>query len=376
MDSGAKGLVYVADTHNYRITAYTKDGHYVTKFAEASQFGHPFGIAVDSHSCGHVYVADTAHHQVEVFTKLLKPIRTIGSQSKESGDQDHLFNFVGGVAVDPSGPRIYVTDAGNQRVQVYAGQGGNPGSGGNQPPPPVPKSSNCAFSTNRKLLTTTITTKTKTTTTTITTTTTQTSTTFTTTTMTTTTIPTCGKGERLEVAKNQCLPCEEGKTFMPNESHQLKYCRTLTAPCTGEQHEPEGGAPTLTSDRLCASKTQCTKDQWEVSSKEGKERICEDLTVCQPGYSMTKRESTTSDRKCVECPKETFQPQKNQYGRCTSWSKCRKNEYVSTVGTSSSDLECDDCRYDGNEGSYQNKARQSQRLTSRPSCSKWCKIWI
>jgi sugar lactone lactonase YvrE len=145
------GRVYIADRTNHRVQVFSNDGTFLRKWGKQgtgdSQFQEPWGIAVNG--SGRVYVADTYNHRVQVFnangaflgnwgcprsgddqvnvhfpgTKL--PPDAWGSLGTGYGQ----FNTPSGITVDGSG-RVYVTDRGNHRVQVFDVNGAFLGTGG------------------------------------------------------------------------------------------------------------------------------------------------------------------------------------------------------------------------------------------------------
>src|SRR5208337_4546480 len=62
--------VYVADSSNFRVEKFDRNGNYLTQWGSLGsgngQFGYPSGIAVDNSN--NVYVTDRSHNRVEKFT--------------------------------------------------------------------------------------------------------------------------------------------------------------------------------------------------------------------------------------------------------------------------------------------------------------------
>lgn len=93
------------------------------------QFKFPQGIAVDS--SGRVYVADTSNNRVQLF-KLATPCPSGTTQIVSGvcfvkawgtfGSGNGQFNIPTQVALDSSG-RVYIADSGNNRIQVFRGDG-------------------------------------------------------------------------------------------------------------------------------------------------------------------------------------------------------------------------------------------------------------
>lgn len=101
--------VYVADSGNSRVQAFTTSGEYLSKL---EGFANPRGLAVDSQ--GRLYVVDPLAHSVSVFSREGTKLFTFGSRGLEGG----RFNFPNGVAVDAQ-DRIYIADRENDRISVW-----------------------------------------------------------------------------------------------------------------------------------------------------------------------------------------------------------------------------------------------------------------
>jgi len=82
------------------------------KDAEALQFSHPSGIAIDRQ--GRVYVADRAEHQVRVFDDAGRWLKTVGRLGQGPGDLSQPTSL----GVDGTG-RLWVFEAGNRRWSVF-----------------------------------------------------------------------------------------------------------------------------------------------------------------------------------------------------------------------------------------------------------------
>ncbi|MGQ9553846.1 MAG: flippase activity-associated protein Agl23 [Anaerolineae bacterium] len=138
---GADGTIYVVDSGNARIQAFSANGEFLFSWGSSGtapgQFTEPWGIAVAAN--GDVYVADTWNHRVQYFD----------AQGKFKGMWGFFVDVQGNDQAQPGGfwgPRdlvidsdgyVYVTDTGNKRVQkftadgqfvaIYGGKGEGPG---------------------------------------------------------------------------------------------------------------------------------------------------------------------------------------------------------------------------------------------------------
>ena len=120
--------VYVADHNNHRVTVFDAKGAFLRSFGSqgsaASQFNHPTGLAFST-GTGLLYICDTHNHRVCIYDAEGGWVRAVGGKR---GDADGELSEPSHVAVcqsplDSSQDRVYVTDYGNDRVQVYDQEG-------------------------------------------------------------------------------------------------------------------------------------------------------------------------------------------------------------------------------------------------------------
>jgi DNA-binding beta-propeller fold protein YncE len=118
----AAGYAYVSDSNNGRLLVYAPDGSVVATVSRGvgtGNLGLPRGVAIDSQ--GRVYVVDSSGQEVRVYgqyqqgAKGLEYLGSFGTQGEGNG----AFSFPNGIAVDGRG-RLYVTDSGNNRVQLWS----------------------------------------------------------------------------------------------------------------------------------------------------------------------------------------------------------------------------------------------------------------
>jgi DNA-binding beta-propeller fold protein YncE len=99
----SRGQVWVADTGNHRVQAFTRDGALVRVLA--GRLRAPEAVAVDA--AGNVYVADTGNHRVAQYSWQGRFVREFGTFDRPSA-----------VAVDAAG-RLLVDDTGHRRVARF-----------------------------------------------------------------------------------------------------------------------------------------------------------------------------------------------------------------------------------------------------------------
>jgi uncharacterized protein (TIGR03663 family) len=126
--SGPEGLIYVADTWNHRIEVVNPDGQVVRTFGEFAnnedspdpnmnpgKFYGPRGVVVYENE---VYVTDTGNERVEVFGLDGSFHRAWGG----TGSAPNQFIEPVGIAVSPAG-QVFVADSGNARISIFDTQG-------------------------------------------------------------------------------------------------------------------------------------------------------------------------------------------------------------------------------------------------------------
>jgi len=123
-----KGRVYLADTAGHRIMVFSMNGQFITQWGgsgtEPGKFQYPMGIAVDADR-DRVYVADRLNSRIQVFTGAGEYITAWGDSGEGEAQFDwSLVNSHIGMAVDEQTGLLYVTDQGNDRVQVFGPSGG------------------------------------------------------------------------------------------------------------------------------------------------------------------------------------------------------------------------------------------------------------
>jgi len=123
LDVDLQGNLYVCDAALKQVLMYDRDGNYLRRFGEPEMFDRPAGLAVDP-SGDRIFVVDTGgvssnRHQVSVIdTKSGKLLHTISRRGNGEGE----LNLPRDAALDGDG-NLYVVDGGNFRVQVFNQQG-------------------------------------------------------------------------------------------------------------------------------------------------------------------------------------------------------------------------------------------------------------
>ena len=119
----AIGDVYVADVLNHRVLKFKTQGQFVFQIGASQggdpvsgtgegEFDTPSGVAVDN--AGRLFVSDSGNHRIQVFSQYGEFIGEWGTE----GSDDGQFQDPYGLAVDDEG-HVYVVDAGNHRIQKF-----------------------------------------------------------------------------------------------------------------------------------------------------------------------------------------------------------------------------------------------------------------
>lgn len=133
---GPDGSIYVVDSRNARIQKYAPTGEFLLAFGgegsapgqfgriDAAGGGGPSGITMGSD--GNLYVADTWNHRIQVFTPDGEYLRGWGQFFDAQDNPDPSLStgmFYGPRGITANDGLIYVTDTGNERVQVFEESG-------------------------------------------------------------------------------------------------------------------------------------------------------------------------------------------------------------------------------------------------------------
>ena len=118
----ASGRLYVADSNYNRIKRYTPGGILDVGWGSGGVvdgFDAPFGVAVDG--SGNLYVADSGNNCIKRYTSfgILDTAWGSGGSIGASGTDPDEFNSPEKIAVDTSSGKLYVADAGNNRIVRY-----------------------------------------------------------------------------------------------------------------------------------------------------------------------------------------------------------------------------------------------------------------
>lgn len=116
----SKNNLYVADSGNHRILAFSPDLKLLRSLGKEGsgkgRFNRPFDVAIDSK--GRWVVADTGNHRIQIFDAKGGFVKAFGSNGTEDGQFDNPSN----VTIDER-DNIIVTDRGNNRLQVFDREG-------------------------------------------------------------------------------------------------------------------------------------------------------------------------------------------------------------------------------------------------------------
>ena len=111
----ANGHLYVNDTMNFRVQVFDLDGKHLHTFGDHGDspgyIAQPKGLAVNSD--GHIFIAEAVANRVQIFNLDGEFLMSFGF----TGQQPAAFQMPTGIAI--ADDRIYVTDSGNRRVQVF-----------------------------------------------------------------------------------------------------------------------------------------------------------------------------------------------------------------------------------------------------------------
>jgi DNA-binding beta-propeller fold protein YncE len=128
------GDVFVADKENNRIQKFDSRGRFLLMWGRDGgdgtpgrgngEFHLPYSVAASP--SGQIYVADTGNNRLQEFTFAGRFLRRMGHNGGDgtAGSAPGEFSTPYGVGVDCRG-NLYVTDEGNDRVQVF-GKAGSP----------------------------------------------------------------------------------------------------------------------------------------------------------------------------------------------------------------------------------------------------------
>lgn len=114
--SDEKGRVYISDSGNNQVVVFDGKGNRLSKISTWNS-DRPFsmirGIALNPK--GEIFIPDTMAGQIRVFDSNYKYLYSFGAPGMENG----FFMYPSGIHVDRKG-KIYITDWGNNRIQVWS----------------------------------------------------------------------------------------------------------------------------------------------------------------------------------------------------------------------------------------------------------------
>lgn len=119
-----KGNILIADTQNNRLLKYNIQGQLITTWGRfgdnPGEFDKPSAVAVDA--SGNVYVLDSGNSRIQKFDGNGTFLLSWGSQGNGAGEFQFLTASSTDIALDAEG-NVFVTDYGNNRVQIFSDTG-------------------------------------------------------------------------------------------------------------------------------------------------------------------------------------------------------------------------------------------------------------
>jgi DNA-binding beta-propeller fold protein YncE len=111
------GGLYVADSMNFRVQQFDRDGRFVRKLGENGDgpgaFARLKGLAFDRD--GNLYAVDGGHSNVQMFSPRFEPLMFFGGYAQKL----EYFDVPSGIAIEPRQNRIYVCNEFISRINVY-----------------------------------------------------------------------------------------------------------------------------------------------------------------------------------------------------------------------------------------------------------------
>lgn len=112
------GTVYVTDSGNFRVQAFTADGNFKLAFGQVGRktgnFARPKGIATDPE--GNIYVVDSAFGNFQIFNSDAQLLMFIGERGQR--DMPGRYMLPAGIDVDEDG-RVYVIDQFHRKIDIF-----------------------------------------------------------------------------------------------------------------------------------------------------------------------------------------------------------------------------------------------------------------
>lgn len=114
---GPEGNLYVLDRGKKKVIVFTSEMKPLFSFGEAESLGRPESLAIHK-GLNRLYISDAENNRIEVYDLRGRRLFAFGAKGKKAGE----FRKPHGLAIDAGG-RLFVADTGNARIQVFDAEG-------------------------------------------------------------------------------------------------------------------------------------------------------------------------------------------------------------------------------------------------------------
>ena len=178
--------------------------------------------------------------------------------------------------------------------------------------------------------------------------------------------PLCAAGQYFTggsgTESGKCSACPRG-TFRSEDSHREIECAEHVE-CSVDEHEVQEASPS--QNRVCETTKECSANQYEskAPSSDGN-RECTGITACTAGQILVTKSTPKTDNVCKDCNGIDEYVGWQSKSECQPMATCGKGQYVTAVGSATSNLACGGCAASTYQG------LDSHRLTEctpQPKC--------